>query len=75
MHVSLKEKCKLCWDRVFRVCKSLDAARGPQLAKGEGWWWRRLGVDEVASILSLGEDRGDERGDENTSQGRGGNVI
>lgn len=28
VHVSLKEKCKLSWDRVFRACKSLDAAGG-----------------------------------------------
>lgn len=34
VHDSLKEKCKLSWDRVFRACKSLDAARGQQLPRG-----------------------------------------
>lgn len=59
MHVSLKEKCKLSWDRVFGVCKSLDAARGQHLPRGRVGWW--LGADKVAAILSL-EDRGGERG-------------
>lgn len=61
MHVSLKEKCKLSRDRVFRACKSLDAARGQQLPTegGGGLWWQ-LGADEVAAILSLEGNRGGE---------------
>lgn len=59
VHVSLKEKCKLSWDRVFRACKSLDAARGQQLPRG------RAGV---AAILSLGRGQRRREGRKNTSQ-------
>ncbi len=42
----------------FRRCRGWG---GQQLPRGrEGWWWWLGG--EVAAILSLEEDRGDERG-------------
>lgn len=66
MHVSLKEKCKLSWDRVFRACKSLDAARGQQLPKGRvgGGGWERMKLLRYCPWRRTKETRGEE----NTSQ-------
>lgn len=48
---------------MFRACKSLDAARGQQLPRGRvGGGGEEGGTVEVAAIMSLEEDRGDERG-------------
>lgn len=63
MHVSLKEKCKLSWDRVFRACKSLDAARGQQLPRGRvggggGGGWEQMKLPQQCPWRRTEKTRG-----------------